>query len=967
MATARFRLALIGVLALLVLPAISRAQVVRAFTPRYTANLAGDITLIGNTLMTCGGGGSCANGQNGTGGSVNNNDFSMQYVDVDGVGATFNSSEATLTLPPGATVLWAGLYWGGDSNDARRDEAEFAAPGLGSLVLTANQLDAVGSRYQGFADVTSYVQAAGSGSYTVANVRSTTGANMYAGWGLVVVYGDPSLEPRNLVVFDGYAHVAPGATVTIGVSGFQTPPAGAVNTRLGVLVYEGDRGFTGDSFRLNSTNLIDTVNPATNFFNSTVSRFGAHVTSRVPNYVNQLGFDVDLVNADGVLPNGTTSATITLPSTDDRYYPGVVTFSTELYSPIFVDGSFTKTVTDVNAGVVAPGDVLEYTLALQNAGNDVGTEVVLRDTLPANATYVPGSIVIASGPNAGAKSDAAGDDQAEFTAAGGIVTVRLGTGATAASGGSLAPGAATSVRFRVQVNDPVPNGTIVSNQSGLDFNGQQTGTPFQTRSDATPATSGQQPTVVTVVAGVLVSGFAYADLDHDATQDAGENGAGVALHVKLVATSAPGTVYQVAAVDPVSGGFALTNVDPGDYTLLIDTNALATDVTATYPGGWIGTEASSGTRALTVAAASVSGQSFGLWNGGRVEGIVFRDDGAPTGVPNDGAQNGGEAGIAGVRVRLLSPACTGGSCDSVLTDAAGSFALWFPSAAAGPVTVVETNPAAHRSTGGAAGTSGGSYDRPSDAVSFTAIAGAVANGLGFGDVPLNTMVADGASTVTPGSTASYPHVFTAGSIGQVTFSLTQAPNPALPGWTVALVQDIDCSGTADPGEPLASGPITTTTGATTCLVLQHGSPAGAPDGAMEQVTVTAQFAYVNASPVLAAHDSVGDVTTITNGSLVIMKSVDLASALPGDVLTYTITYENPGTSPVSAIEIRDVTPNWTVFESAACSALGPGLTGCSVSAAPAVGATGTVQWSLTGALAPGGQGAVTLQVRIVAP
>jgi uncharacterized repeat protein (TIGR01451 family) len=957
---------LIGVLALLVLPAIARAQVVRAFTPRFTANQSGDILMIGNTLMTCSGGAPCTNARNGVGGS-DNDDFAMQYVDVDADASTFNSSQATLALPPGASVLWAGLYWGGDSGSPLRNQVAFSTPFSGTVTLTAAQLDASGGTYQGFVDVTSAVQFAGNGVYTLANVQSTTGADRFAGWALVVVYGDPSIPPRSLVVFDGYAGVVPGSPVSIGVTGLRTPPAGAVNVHIGVVAYEGDRGQNADSFRLEGSALSDAVNPANNFFNGTISRFGAHMSAKTPNYVNQLGIDIDFLTTTGVLANGATTAQIALHPSGDRYYPGVVTFSTELYAPIFENGSFTKSVADLNGGVVAPGDILEYTLALQNTGNDTGIQMTLRDSIPSGSTYVPGSLAVVSGPGAGAKSDAAGDDQAEIDPSGAFVTLRLGTGANAASGGSLLPGASTVVRFRVQVDAFVTSGASISNQGVLTFVGQLTGTTFVTRSDADVFAAGQQPTVVSVVAGVIVSGVAYADLDHDATRDAGENGSGVALNAKLVPASAPGAAIRVASVDPATGAFALPNVDPGDYTIVLDTNALATDVTPTHPAGWIGTESAGGTRSLTVGAAPVGGQNFGLWNGGRVEGVVFRDDGAPTGVPNDGAQNGGEPGLAVVRVALLSPACSGGSCDSTLTDAAGAFVLWFPASAAGAVTVVETNPVAHLSTGGSAGTTAGSYDRTGDAVAFTAVPGVSSTGLRFGDVALHTFVADGAGVVTPGATAPYAHVFTAGSAGQVSFSMAQTPVPALPGWTVALVQDLDCSGTADPGEPLVSGPITTSVGALTCVVLQHGSPAGSPDAAAESVAITAQFAYVNASPALTSSAIVTDVTTVTNGSLVITKGVDLASAQPGDVLTYTITYENPGSSAVSAIEIRDVTPTWTVFESAACGTLGPGLTGCSVSAAPAVGAPGPVQWSLAGALAPGGQGSVTLQVRIVAP
>lgn len=46
----------------------------------------------------------------------NNNDYMMQYVGGGGTlpnGQTiYDSSTAQVVVPPGATVRWAGLYWG---------------------------------------------------------------------------------------------------------------------------------------------------------------------------------------------------------------------------------------------------------------------------------------------------------------------------------------------------------------------------------------------------------------------------------------------------------------------------------------------------------------------------------------------------------------------------------------------------------------------------------------------------------------------------------------------------------------------------------------------------------------------------------------------------------------------------------------------------------------------------------------
>lgn len=1630
-------LAALAALALAAAPA--SAQVVRAFASRFSTNTTGDMQFIGNTLMTCSGGG-CGNAQGGTGGNLNNNDFTMVYVDVDADASTFCSSTATLNLPVGATVLWAGLYWGGNSNVAARNQARFATPVAAYTTLTATQVDVSGTAYQGFIDVTARVVAGGNGTYTVANVRSTNNtANMFAGWSLVVVYRDPGAPPRNLVVFDGYAEVAPGATVNLTVNGFMTPPAGPVNTRLGVVVYEGDLGFTGDAFALNGTTLSNAVNPANNFFNSSITRFGASVTTKNPNYLNQLSFDIDQLIVTNLIGNSATSATIRLSSTDDRFYPGAVGFGTDLYAPVIGNGSYTKSVLDVNGGSVRPGDVLEYTLRMRNTGQDGATTVVARDTLPANATYVAGSLAIGVGANAGAKTDAADGDQVEYVGASRSVVARLGTGANGATGGSMAVNDSTSVRFRVTVNVPAANGSTVSNQGAINYVGAQTGTPFASMSDGNVGVAGDQPTVVTVVApvisgtvfedanygggagrtraasagaavpgarvelydatgafrnaqvtdaaglyrfdgwtpgtytvravnstvlstrpgalatligvqtfrtdattgtavavadrvggevpskldaaanltsatlaslttatlapqsitpvtlaaadvanadfgynfdtivnvndtgqgslrqfvtnanalanaglvqsglpaggetsifmvsdgaahpglraglanllvtglarvtlasalpaftdaatrldgatqtanvgntnagtlgaggtvgvdalalgtvqrpevelrdgaalaigldlqgasvtiaslalygfgnapasnadadlrigaaasgatisacvigagaasfadpgagvrsggdhvravggdngivtgsligfatgsgvaltgasdgwqvtgcelrgnaigqgardgiaieasgtatvtanlvtthegagvdaatstgavtlvnntvtlsgrgtgagvetpgvrlggngnlldrnvlvnnygagvmvlstaatnrftrnsmsgngaitnasggaasgqigidllraadnaatgttpfytvndngdpdagangllnfpviesavlangsftvsgwarpgsaielflaaadpsgfgegqtylatvtegsgadldpatgsysgvmngvnqgtdntnrfrftiaapgglvvganvtatgtvaaatsefsgivavvtGVTVSGAGYDDANHSLNRDTGENGTGVALWAKLVPDLAT-AAKQVAAIDPSTGAYAFTFVSSGPYSIVLDDNNNPNEIVATYPANWIGTEAGAGTRPLTVISVDIAGQDFGLWHGSRVDGVVFRDNGAGGGTANDGVRQGAEAGLAGVRVRLASSLCAGGACDSTLSAGGGAWTLWIPFAALGAMEVRESNTSGTLSTGGRAGTTGGAYSRPADAVTFAAAGGLAYSGVQFGDVPANAFAPGGTRSVAPGGAAFYPHTFTAGSAGNVSFSAAQLPTPVIPGWSVELYRDLNCNGVLDPAEPLIAAPLGVTAGQNVCLIAKHAAPAGAGAGNREQLTLSASFAYVGAAPALNALVSLADLTTvIASGGLAISKSVDLANARPGDVLTYTISYTNLGNAPLTSIVIDDATPPWTVFVSGNCVGLGTGLTGCALTTAPAVNATGPVRWTLSGALAPGGTGSVSYRVRV---
>jgi uncharacterized repeat protein (TIGR01451 family) len=456
----------------------------RAFTSRFSQNVQGDIAFVANTIMTCGAAiANCATGQAGTnvGTANNNNTLSMVYVDTDADATTFSSSSASLNMPTGATVLFAGLYWGGFSANAARNTVKFATPAAPYANVTASQLDFGTSDYQGFANVTAAVQAAGNGTYTVANVQSTTGTNQYGGWTLAVAYQDPNGIMRNLTVFDGYQSVSGTNPVTIPVSGFLTPPNGAVNTKLGVVAYEGDRGTNGDVLSLNNVVMSDAVNAADNFFNSSITNMGVDIGTKNPNYINQLGYDSDILavpNAGNtVLANSATTASIKLSSTGDVYYPGVVTFVTDLYSPKM---AITKVANDVNGGVTRPGDEVEYTITVTNSGDDSAVGNILTDPLPFGVTYVPNSLQIVSGVNAGAKTDAQLDDQGEYNA--GVVKFFLGVGATGLAGGDIVkmptPGSPTTtvLKFKVTVNPTVGDNVTIANTASLSYTAFTLGT-----------------------------------------------------------------------------------------------------------------------------------------------------------------------------------------------------------------------------------------------------------------------------------------------------------------------------------------------------------------------------------------------------------------------------------------------------------------------------------------------------------
>jgi uncharacterized repeat protein (TIGR01451 family) len=488
------------VIAVLVLAAPS-AFADRAFTPRFATNGSGDIAMTANGLLSCAeGAAGCAEARAGTrGAKLGNNSWDMRYIDVDSDPSTFDSSRADLALPADATVLFAGLYWGANTKApsggsaaadvGARNTVRFATPGGGGYVtVTADQVDEGTARsqegaYQGFANVTALVRAAGAGTYTTANVQTARGLDRYAGWSLVVAYNSPTAPPRNLTVFDGFETVNSGdAPREFSVSGFRTPRSGPVRSKLGFVAYEGDLSLGGDKAYLNSRKLQDSVSgSADNFFNSTISNQGTNVTSKDPNYSNQLGFDADIADATGFLSNGATSAAVKLETTGDTYLPGVIFIVTDLFAP---DVQSTKSVTDLNGGQVEPGDELEYVISGVNRGQDDAVDVVVLDPVPAGTDFVPGSLRVGGA----AQTDASGDDLAEFDAGAGQVAFRVGAGATAVAGGRLAPNEGYEVRYRVSAG-LVPSGTAIVNQARVKMLAEQLGFPIDKTTNDTRLTT----------------------------------------------------------------------------------------------------------------------------------------------------------------------------------------------------------------------------------------------------------------------------------------------------------------------------------------------------------------------------------------------------------------------------------------------------------------------------------------------
>lgn len=425
---------------------------------------------------------------------------------------------AILTLPEGAVITDAYLYWAATIDDGQvpptntvtlertgkdgwkqviQADDGFFNPKIvnpNSFVTPAN--------YQKFANVKKWVT--GAGDYRVSNVpigtlKGSNNPRTFAGWWMVVLYRTETGPKQNITLFDTFRYVQPAQPSAVSLTGVKAPAILGKDQLLGVVAFEGDdQTASNDALIFNGNPLSNAENPVDNFFNGTRTLNGVAVSNSgdLPQFTGKArslsGLDLDIVDLTGRINPGDTTfaiaaATETINNNTDRYYLAGYIVSIGTVAPDFITS--TKTALDENGGKLLPGDKLKYTIVVKNSGDDDSIDVVLKDPLPAGITYVKGSLAI----DGKTKTDGVSDDEAEFDAASNTVVARLGEGATATQGGSIPQQGSSTVTFEVTV-DQSASGKKIANQATINSGGKSIDIKVIDYTDGDPKEPGNQPT-----------------------------------------------------------------------------------------------------------------------------------------------------------------------------------------------------------------------------------------------------------------------------------------------------------------------------------------------------------------------------------------------------------------------------------------------------------------------------------------
>ncbi len=303
------------------------------------------------------------------------------------VASSTTNRTATLTLPSGATVLSAQLYWAGSGsadNTVTFQGKSVAATRKYSSSTVGNGMNYFG----GAADVTDTVKAKGSGTYSFSGLTVSTGNPWCAsqavlgGFSLLVVYSHPNEAERVLNLYEGFRYLQ-NSEFTLTATNFRWPTPWLPireKARVGHITWEGDSTLlaSGENLLFNGNELTDDMNQSGNQFNS---------KSNINRDSYSYGIDFDAYDTEVV------QWIFYAPTVTTTYRTGqdlVILNAEVLLVPTLPVSDLSLSMT--RGGSLQVGQTASYALTVKNNGpyTEAGP-ITVTDTLPAGMSYASSS------------------------------------------------------------------------------------------------------------------------------------------------------------------------------------------------------------------------------------------------------------------------------------------------------------------------------------------------------------------------------------------------------------------------------------------------------------------------------------------------------------------------------------------------------------------------------------------------
>jgi hypothetical protein len=352
---------------------VSLAQTSIPFKVRYQGLVKGDMVVIANNIVNRVDYNNSSNDPyyNHTNQAKLNDEFDMEYIDIDKDEDTFSSSSAELFLDNSNNkkIIYAGLYWSATYKyniGIQKNEDKYIAQDAGremfnnikiKLPNKKEYINIVGQTifdglkekefkeyapYVAYADITEYVKKLSSltGVYTVANIKATQGkieGGVAAGWTIFFIYEDQTMSKKFIKSQDGFSGITDVPTDVL-FYGFEIKQE-KVTAKIACAALEGDNNLIGDQLLIGNnqtktfTPLSNVIRKENNFFNSCITIDDQYFSNRFPDSKNTLGYDTFLFsipNQDNPIISKTSKESmLRFKSTGDKLFLFFCAFQVE--------------------------------------------------------------------------------------------------------------------------------------------------------------------------------------------------------------------------------------------------------------------------------------------------------------------------------------------------------------------------------------------------------------------------------------------------------------------------------------------------------------------------------------------------------------------------------------------------------------------------------------------------------------